>query len=698
MYSIGIDTGGTFTDVIVIDGAGRMAIHKVPSTPDDPSRAIVEALDEIGIPLDAIERLVHGTTVNTNAMLTGKGARTALLTTRGFRDVLEIRRAHRLADYANLYNLQQELPRPLVERRYRREVTERVLWDGSVLRPLDEQEVRQIAQELKDEGIEAVAIVYIFSYNHPDHELRTREIVQQVMPDAFVTTSVETDAVFREYERTSTTVINARLGPHSGRYLTNLGQTLADRGFKRQVLIMASNGGVFTIPAAVAKPVYTVLSGLAAGAIGGAFLAEVTGERDLVTFDMGGTSTDIALIRNGRAAITTEGKIAEHSLTIPVIDIHTIGAGGGSIAWIDSGGALRVGPQSAGAVPGPACYLRGGTEATVSDANVVLGYLNPDNFLGGRMRIDPSVAERVIRDKVMEPLGLPSLLDAAWAVYLTVNANMAAAVRVVSVDRGYDPRDFWLAGFGGAGPVHAAAIADALDMKGTLIPLYPGIHSAVGLLAADIQHDLRRSYLAPTATADLEQVERVYQELEAEGCRQLAEDGITAADQVLVRLAEVRYIGQAHEVSVEVPPGALTPAAVEAIHQRFHQLHLEMFGHSSPGEPTMFVTLAVRAIGKTPKPSFPEVEEGHGQPVPVGVRRAYFGPVAGMVETPVYDRNACKAGHQFAGPALIEQMDSTTVVPPGFRVRVDRRGNLFLIRDTSSQTGQGGTANHGADG
>lgn len=681
MYSIGIDTGGTFTDVMVIDPQGQVSIHKVPSTPTDPSQAIIQALRETGVPLDRIGRLVHGTTVNTNAMLTGRGARAALLTTRGFRDVLEIRRAHRLADYANLYNLQQELPQPLVPRRWRREVNERVLWDGTVLRELPEGQIRTIAEELKQEGVEAIAIAFIFSYNHPEHELRTKQIVQEVLPDAFVTTSVETDAVFREYERTSTTVVNAYLGPHSGRYLTTLGERLRESGFRGEVQIMASNGGTFTIPAAVEKPVYTVLSGLAAGAIGGSLLSEMTGLPNLITFDMGGTSTDVCLIKDGEATLTTEGEIAHHALTIPTINVHTIGAGGGSVAWIDVGGALRVGPQSVGADPGPSCYGWGGDQAAVADANLALGYLNPDNFLGGRMSLQTEKARNAIARWVMEPLSLPSVVDAAYAVYMTVNANMAAAMRVVSVDRGYDPRDFYLAAFGGAGPLHAVALAEALDMKGVVVPLYPGIHSATGLLSADIQHDFRRSYLAPTGTADLAMVEEIYTQLEAEGRAQLEREGLALSDQHLQRLAEIRYIGQAHEVSVEMPSGSITTEVVAALKARFHQLHREMFAHASEGAPTMFVTLAVRAVGRTTKPEFTPIDEGGAEPpAPASCRQAYFATQGRMESTPVWKRSQLKAGNQIVGPAIIEQMDTTTVVPPGYRVQVDRLGTLIITR------------------
>lgn len=681
MYSIGIDTGGTFTDVMVVNPEGSVSIHKVPSTPSDPSQAILDALREAEVPLDQIGRLVHGTTVNTNAMLTGRVARTALLTTQGFRDVLEIRRAHRLADYANLYNLQQELPRPLVPRRLRREVAERVLWDGSVLRELPGGQVQAIAEEWAASQVEAVAVVFIFSYNHPEHELRAKELIQKALPKAFVTTSVETDAVFREYERTSNTVINACLGPISGRYLTNLADRLREQGFEGEVQIMASNGGTFTIPAAVAKPVYTVLSGLAAGAIGGASLAEMTGIPNLITFDMGGTSTDVCLVKDGKPTITTEGEIAGHALTIPIINVNTIGAGGGSLAWIDAGGALRIGPQSAGADPGPACYGRGGAEATVTDANVVLGYLNPDNFLGGRMRLDAERARRAIAQHVMEPLGLPSLTDAAHAAYMTVNANMAAAIRVVSVDRGHDPRDFFLAAFGGAGPVHAVALAEALDMKGVLVPLYPGIHSATGLLAADVQHDLRRSYLVPTGSADLAAVEELYRQLEAEGLQQLEREGVPEADRGLERLADMRYIGQAHEVSVSVPEGPVTSETLAALNERFHQLHKEMFGHASPEAPTMFVTLGVRAVGRTVKPEFTPIEEGSSTPpAPSGRRQAYWAGRTGMESTNVYQREQLKANNRITGPAIIEQMDTTTVVPPGYQAVVDRLGTLIITK------------------
>lgn len=680
MYSIGIDTGGTFTDVILIDEQGSIRVSKVPSTPEQPERAVIHGLEECGVDPASIDRFVHGTTVNTNTMITGAGAKTALVTTEGFRDVLEIRRAHRLADYANLYNLQQELPRPIVPRRYRKEVGERVLYDGSVLRPLDEEQVRAVAEALKQDHIEAVAVVFIFSYNYPPHETRAREILQEVLSEAFVTTSVETDAVFREYERTSTTVINAYLGPGSRRYLSKLGQEVAERGLRREVLLMGSNGGTLELKSAIEKPVTTVLSGLAGGAIGGAFLAELTERKDVITVDMGGTSCDVCLIHEGVPTITTEGEIANHALTIPMIDVHTIGAGGGSIAWIDSGGALRVGPQSAGADPGPACYGRGGELPTVTDADLILGYLNPRNFLGGKIVLDVEKAREAVSRHVAKPFGFSAVEDAAFAIHQMVNANMSSALRVVSVDKGYDPREFTLASFGGAGPVHALALADALNIPELLVPRYPGIHSAVGLLAADNQHDFRRSYLAPVDQADLGYMHQIYRELEEAGKAILRKEGIAEERQAIQRFAEIRYIGQAHEVNLPVPSGEITRDVLEKVKAEFHDLHYRLYSHASPEAPTMFVTLAVKAIGRTPKPAFKTMGAGAGAPAPASRRPVYFGEHREYADTPVYQRKDLLAGQGIKGPAVVEQMDSTTLVLPGHEATVDKIGSLIVAK------------------
>jgi N-methylhydantoinase A len=641
---------------------------------------VINGLEEVGVEPGMIERFVHGTTVNTNTMITGTGAKTGLVTTLGFRDVLEIRRAHRLADYVNLYNLQQELPKPMVPRRYRKEVTERVHYDGSVHKSLSEDDVRAVGEVFKAEGIEAVAVAFIFSYNYPEHEKRTKGILEESLPGVFVTTSVETDAVFREYERTSTTVINAYLGPRSRDYFSMLGKMVKEKGVKAEVLFMGSNGGTVTLQSAVEKPVTTILSGLAGGSIGGAFIAQLTDLKDVITVDMGGTSCDVCLIHNGVPTVTTEGEIANHALTIPMIDVHTIGAGGGSIAWIDSGGALRVGPQSAGAEPGPACYGKGGELPTVTDADLILGYLNPKNFLGGKIFLNMKKARETIVKHVVEPYGFESVEEAAYAIHQVVNSNMSSALRVVSVDKGYDPREFTLAAFGGAGPVHSLALADALNIPELLVPHYPGIHSAVGLLAADNEHDFRRSYLVPVDEADLTYVQRIYDELEKEGRALLTREGIAEENREIQRFVEVRYIGQAHEVNLPIAPGDIDKNLVADIKERFHEAHFKLYSHSSPEAPTMIVTLAVKAVGRTPRPAFQRIGEGSGEVSPTDRRPVYFGEYRKYAETPVYERRDLFSSHTVNGPAVIEQMDSTTLVLPDHQAVVDDVGSLIIRR------------------
>jgi N-methylhydantoinase A len=421
-----------------------------------------------------------------------------------------------------------------------------------------------------------------------------------------------------------------------------------------------------------------MISGLAGGSIGGAFIAQLTDRKDVISVDMGGTSCDVCLIHDGVPTVTTEGKIANHALTIPIIDIHTIGAGGGSIAWIDSGGALRVGPQSAGAQPGPACYGKGGELPTVTDADLILGYLNPNNFLGGKILLDVKKASEAIVKHVVEPFGFASAEEAAYAIYQIVNSNMFSALRVVSVDKGYDPREFTLAVFGGAGPVHALALADALNIPEVLVPLYPGIHSAVGLLVADNEHDFRRSYLAPVDGAELAYVQRIYDELEKQGQDQLTREGIGEDSQEIQRFAEVRYIGQAHEVNLPVPPGKITKTVLKEIKDLFHQAHFQLYSHSSPEAPSMFVTLAVKAIGRTPKPAFQRIGKGSSRALPTDKRPVYFGEYRKYMETPIYDRKNLLASHIINGPAIIEQMDSTTVVLPNHEAIVDDVGSLII--------------------
>ncbi|MEM7024772.1 MAG: hydantoinase/oxoprolinase family protein, partial [Pseudomonadota bacterium] len=580
-WRIGVDSGGTFTDVCLFDEAGGIRVWKVPSTPRDPSEAIAggiaRALEEYGEA--PVAYFGHGTTVATNALIQGRGVATGLITTDGFRDLLEIARQKR----PSLYDLQCDKPTPLVPRRRRLEVAERLRHDGRIETPLDEAAVRAAAYRLKEEGVEAVAIGFLYAFVDPRHERRAREILEEILPGVYLSCSHEVAPEFREFERLSTVVVNAALGPVMSVYIDRLKGRLADLDITCPAHITQSNGGIITFETAARLPVRTVLSGPSTGVIGAVEIGRLAGSRDLITFDMGGTSTDVALIDQGRPTLAAENVVQGYPIKAPMLDINTVGAGGGSIAFIDSGDLLKVGPRSAGADPGPVCYGLGNSEPTVTDANVVLGVLNPTHLLGGRMPIDRALAVAAI-ERLGERLGL-GVMDTAQGIIAIVTATMAKAIRVISVQRGHDLRDFALVAFGGAGPIHAARLARDLELSTIIVPPHPGILCAIGLLLTDLRTNYLRTRLAPLAEESLSAIEETFAGLEAEAVAWFDREGTAQDARHLRRSVDMRYAGQNYELDVPFPAGPIDAAMLPRLKEGFEAAHQQLYGYIAPEEP-----------------------------------------------------------------------------------------------------------------
>ncbi|MBV8913174.1 MAG: hydantoinase/oxoprolinase family protein, partial [Acetobacteraceae bacterium] len=581
-WRVGVDSGGTFTDLCLFeDGTGRVDVWKVPSTPDDPSRGIAEGVDEglrrVGAGLSGVAYFGHGTTVATNALIQLRGVRTGLITTDGFRDLLEIGRQKR----PDLYDLQADKPRTLVSRDLRLEVVERVRHDGTVEHVLDENGLRRAACALRDAGVDAVAICFLYSFLRPEHERRAREIVEEVLPGAFVSTSHEVAPEFREFERMSSAVVNAYLGPVMERYISRLGARLSEGGLGTAPHLTQSNGGVIGFDQAALLPVRTILSGPSTGVVAAQALAGMVGLPELITFDMGGTSTDVALLNAGECRLASEAVVHGYPIKAPMLDIHTVGAGGGSIAFIDSGGLLKVGPRSAGADPGPVCYGRGNAEPTVTDANVVLQTLNPTHLLGGRMPVHQDLARAAI-GRLADGLGM-DLMETAQGIIAVVTANMARAIRVISVQRGYDPRDYALVAFGGAGPLHAARLARELEIPRVLVPRNPGILCAMGLLLTDLRADFALTKLLTLSAAALPAMRDAFAELQARADRWFAAEHIDAGARRISRTVDMRYGGQNHELPIPMPDGEIGPATLDALAAGFDAAHQRMYGFVAEG-------------------------------------------------------------------------------------------------------------------
>ena len=683
---IGVDVGGTFTDVVARRG-DRVWAAKVPSSPEDLSAGVmagVEAvLDRSGVAPEAVDRIVHGTTVATNAILEEKGARIGLLMTEGFEDVLEIGRQKR----SHMYDLSMEPETPvfLAPGRRRAGISERVDAGGSIVVPLDEAGVRAtVARLVEEEGIEAVAVCYLFSFRNPVHEQRTAEIIARDFPRLSVSISSEVDPVFREFERTCVTAFDAYVRPIVNGYLEGLGAALRSRGVHAPLLIMQSRGGVASARRTVARPVTTLLSGPAAGALGGRSAGERSGRRNLITLDIGGTSSDVALARDGASLISREGRIRGYPLRVPMVDVHTIGAGGGSIARLDDAGVLKVGPESAGADPGPACYGRGGAAATVTDASLVLGYLDPAKFAGGiRLRVD--AAECAV-GRLAEAMGR-TLPEAAYGIHTVCNAAMAEAVRMLTVKRGHDPRDFALVLLGGAGPLHGGAIAERIAVDTLIVPPRPGVLSAEGLLEARVQYDRYRTFAVRAETADPAAMHAAFGELEAAGRAEMSRDGIAPDTIAVERFAEMRYAGQSYALEVPLRGTAVDGRSIAAAERAFRDRYREVYGHGSLEERVEFVSLRVLLSGPETEspPTLPaSPRAARAAPAPVAVRKAYFGHGRGWRETALHERAALPVGAAIAGPALVTQADTTTVVYPGHRAAADEAGNLVITRGDGS--------------
>jgi N-methylhydantoinase A len=677
-YRVGIDVGGTFTDFLVLGGDGTRLVHKTSSTPDDPSLGLVTGLEEIaprtGRSLDAflaeVELIVHGTTVATNALLTRRGARTGLICTRGFRDALALRQGTREAPYDN----RLQPPEPLVPRYVRLGVVERTDYKGDEVTPLDEAGVRDACARLSAEGIEAVAISFLHSPSGPGHERRALELCRELLPGAYLTASSDLLSQVRYYDRTSTTVLNAYVGPIITRYLEALVRRLDELRFGGVLLVMQSNGGVATPAEVSERAALSLLSGPASGPTAGLWHLAAQDERDCLTIDMGGTSFDAALVKDGAPLVMTDAVVDRWRLALPTVDIHTIGAGGGSIARVDEGGLLRVGPQSAGASPGPACYGRGGSDPTVTDADLVLGFIDESTFLGGEMRLDRDAATAAIESRLARPLGL-GVLDAAAGVYDVVNVAMATGVREVSVRRGLDPRDFPLVVAGGAGPVHAAAIAGELEIPIVLVPRESSIFCAAGMLMSDFKHDFVRAYKATIDSADMGRIAQLLDEMEEQGRGILAGERVEA-DQIEVAASlDLRYVGQWHELTLPV-----TQLEPERIAAAFHAQHDHLFGYSTDEMPVEVLACRVTTTGITPKPEHVSaVEAGAEAGAAQRADRPVWSPLERrLVETPVYDGHALGAGATLSGPAIVELANTTVVVLDGFELLVDGYGSFVL--------------------
>ncbi len=676
-YRLGVDVGGTFTDLVLVDSEGRIYYTKVPSTPQDQGIGVLAGIQKImrlyNVDPEGIDYLAHGTTVATNALLERRGSKTALLTTKGFKDVLLIGRQTR----SDLYSLSPQKRAPLIPRQLILEIPERMLYTGEILQPLDDNEVTECLDRLVDQKVEAVAICFLHSYINPKHEERVKALAEKRYPSLKACISSQLLREFREYERLNATVINAYVTKNMERYISSIVKNLKSLGVKSPLNIMQSNGGFMSEETARERSVSTLLSGPAAGVLGAAFIGRLGRHDKIISADMGGTSFDISLIDKGEPTLVTESHIGGYPLKMPVIDIHTIGAGGGSIAWVDPGGILQVGPKSAGADPGPVCYGKGGNEPTVTDANLLLGRINPDFFLGGGIRLNGASARKAVQTRIAEPLGM-TLEQACEGILTVVNAGMVRGIRVVSVEKGHDIRQFTLFAFGGAGPLHACALARNLKMPNVLVPVAPGNFSTFGLLTGDIKHDYVRTYVVAEGKIDYSLMESIYREMEIQAISQMKGDGFPDKDILLLRTIDLRYIGQAYELNVLIKPGRVDAQAFLQVKERFHQAHQQAYGFSRPEERVEAVNLRTTCIGKIPSIQLHQSEPSDEDPGNAlkEVRRIYFD--GQWFESKIYTREKLRSGNRIEGPSVIEEMGSTTLIHPGDRGRVDGYGNILI--------------------
>lgn len=679
MYRIGIDVGGTFTDVTLLNSkTGRYYTYKLSSTLQDQSLAIAngtkETLELYGVPVSEIEYFGHGTTVATNMIIERKGAKTALITTKGFRDLLEIGRQTR----PSLYNIMEDKPETLVKRSLRKEISERVTAKGDILRDVDRDEVRAVLKELKEQGVESIAVCFLFSFLNSRNEKIVEDCIKEVWPEAYYSVSSTILPEFREFERLSTTVINSYLGPRMKMYIHNLRQRIKEVGVTVEPYITQSNGGVMSISSTIQTPVQTALSGPSAGVMGAVYIAEAAGFKDIITYDMGGTSTDVSLVKDGIAEYTTKRKVCGLPSGVPMIDVHAVGAGGGSIAQIDNAGALKVGPESAGANPGPAAYGLGNENPVVTDANLVLGRINPHYVLGGRLKIDAELSKKAVKAKIADPMGIGTE-EAALGIVKVVNSNMARAIRVITVEKGHNPSDFTLVAYGGAGPLHAVHLAQEMGIRTVLIPPAPGALCALGLLTADIKKSYVRTAIASYDEMTPEQINAVMSSLRDEGSAWLDSEKVPSERRKFHGIAEMRYVGQNYELQVEIPTENITVSDIEKMKQDFFVAHEKNYGYYNPNAPVQFVNFRCEATGIVKKPNLAELETTLDDPskAEIGRRVVHF-EESGAVDCPVYDRAKFGRAERVNGPCIIEQMDSTTVVPPNTWFSIDKFGNLII--------------------
>jgi len=687
MWRVGIDTGGTFTDVVAVR-SGEVRTGKVPSTPAHFDDGVINAIDAVGLRPDDILLLAHGTTVTTNAIITKSGARTGLITTKGFRDVLELRRHNR----GEIYDILWDPPEPLVPRRLRLEIAERIDYAGETVVPVAEEEVEAALVRLRDEGVESLAVCFLHSYQNPEHEELLKDIVRRTWPELYVSISSELLREPQEFERTSTTVVNAYVGPVLASYVERLGRRLKDSGFEGRLMLMHSGGGLLPAESVLAVPARTITSGPAAGAMAaegfsssgapaaGAMAAEgvaaATEITQLISLDMGGTSADIAVVRDGQVLLINEYQ-PEFGLPIrfPAVDLVTIGAGGGSIAWVDAAGTPRVGPQSAGAIPGPASYQRGGTEATVTDANLLLGRLSQETALAGGLELDWEAARRAVQ-RFAARVGL-SVEAASLGIIDIVNSNMAKAIRVLTVERGLDPRKFVLLPFGGAGPMHACELADQLSIREILVPIAPGVTSALGTLFVDVVHDLARSHIARLDRVESDEVETGFEQLEDQANQALERDQVANERRRIERSLDLRYLGQIKTLNIPVPSTRFTSDELREAGQCFLQEYERHYHYVTEDIPIELSSVRVRGRGLQDRPQLPP-HPRTPQPEPLSHREVQFRDI--LSRTPVYARDQLGPGIRLAGPLIVEQLDSTVVVPDQWDLSVDEYGNLKLTK------------------
>ena len=694
MIRVGVDVGGTFTDIILENhdaDKNEVTVTKVSSTPHDQSEGVVKGVLQVcqlaGVKPSDIDMLYHGTTVATNMVIERDGAEVGMLTTRGFRDILHMARHKR----PHNFSLQYEVPwqsKPLVKRRNRIPITERLMPPtGEIEVPMNEDEVRAAAELLKKRGINSIIIAFLFSFLNNDHEMRAKEIVSSIHPDAYIYTSSEVVNVIREYERFSSTAMNAYIGPKTARYLSNLENRLKKEGINSQVRIMQSNGGISTIENSSDRPIGLLLSGPAGGVIGARSTGEQNNISNIITIDIGGTSADISVIQNGDLRIKNprDTEVASLPVLVPMLDIDAIGAGGGSIAYIDNGGAFRVGPKSAGAVPGPACYGNGGEHPTVTDAQVVLGRLDQEQFLGGDIVIKPELAEKAIKTHIADPLGM-SVTEAALGILKIINNNMALAINSNSVAKGIDPRGFTLMGFGGAGPLHAVALAEMISAKNIISPSQPGITAALGLLVSDLKYEYTRSVLIPLNQAsdnDLAQINQIVEDLKAEADQQLDQDNVPKDKRQYEYIMECRYLGQGFELRAKMPNEPLTTKNVQHVIDNFYDVHKQQYGHAFKDQITEAITVRVVASADVEKLQLNKLEKG-GSKNPEYAhlynRDTVFDDNK-VVSTPRYDRGKLKSGDTISGPAVVTQHNSTTIIPPDYTATILEVGDILIEKN-----------------